>query len=805
VYLSLNKNRIKLYERLPEIYRVKDGEQDPPGQLKSYLSLVEKIFDNIHFDIESLYHNLFIGTCADWAIRYIGDLLGTSHISGDPWTLRADVADTIFLRKYKGTLLAIERLTYNLTQWGVHCVELRENLLWHQHLNHQRPDVEHHYTQGLGQPVTSGPVRGGIVNLRDPAVLSLIRSPFDEFAYFPDFRSDTFGAIRYNLPNLAIFLWTLRAYQVKLSQPLLSGAINPDPDPNTDDASFIVRATVNPTGEPLLLFNTNRFNFEVRQPLLPIDSLTDVDKTPNPIPRARLCQRSSAGNPHEYVALNTYNKTPDDISTFRAEISRVGLQFHLPLSDFAGEDFTEWSIRGENLCAWEQGIVPPLKDREIAIDPVIGRAVIGIDSAEKQQSLLRDLLVTYTYGSVGPIGAHPISRSTIPKEWRISSPTGETKAEFKDVNFHRDPNELQLALGDIQDFQKPVIIEIQDSMTHTLDISQVLGTVVEDGGHNLRLNDMLVIRAADNERPIIKLVNPLRFRPKNVKGSSPDEQDEIDKFMSRTRVVLEGLYITRDASFPDGDEPLIARAAINSLEFKGCTLDPGGYRMLNGERAPIRISIDLKIPYGFTDAAEQDAFNQVPLVLLERTISGPIFMDDKYLLLKLTDSIVDAGSGTHIDTAEARFAVSGRSSDPANSWSAPIVVQGITVFGRMRSKKVVGVSIGGIWVHTLEILDNQGGCIKLSYFSGKGDRLPMHFGCLTGNEGKLLFESEVFLNPSHGQLSHMTDFRIRERGPNDDAMGAFGFLFDAHKWRNLSIRYREFMPVGLRPVLLKVT
>ncbi len=60
---------------------------------------------------------------------------------GDPWTLRADVADTIALRRRKGTLGAIELLVFNLTRWGVHCVELRENLVWNQHLNHQRPDA----------------------------------------------------------------------------------------------------------------------------------------------------------------------------------------------------------------------------------------------------------------------------------------------------------------------------------------------------------------------------------------------------------------------------------------------------------------------------------------------------------------------------------------------------------------------------------------------------------------------------------------------------------------------------------------
>jgi hypothetical protein len=797
----MNEERIKLYERLPEIYRIKDEEQDPPGQLKHYLKLVEDIFGKIHFDIESLYHNLFIYTCDDWVVPYIGDLLGTGHLSGDPWTIRADVADTIVLRKLKGTLLAIERLTYDLTQWGVHCVELRENLLWHQHLNHPRPDT--YYDRYGSCPVLkSGPVRGGIVNIRDPAVLSLMKTPYDQFAYSPDLKADSFGAIRYNLPNLAVFLWTLQAYQVKASKPVLTEPTNVNPT-STEDASYIVRVNVTPTGEPIILFNTNRFNFDSRQALLPINFITEVDNTPNPIPRARLCKNPPACNPHEYVALNTYDP--------KSEISRIGLQLHFPVSHFADEDFSSWSIRGENLCAWEEGIVPSLKNREVAIDPKIGRIVIGLDNINKKQSLIEKLLVTYTYGSVGPVGSHPVSRSLLPTEWRV---IGQELVEFKEVS-HSDntgPNSLMLALDSINAIQKPVVIEIKDSMTYTLDINQIQGTIPipeEDGIHSLQLNNLLIIRAADNQRPIIKLVNPLRFRPTNVKSTKTDpeeqeeEQERFNRAMELTTVILEGLYITRDTNFPDG-EALIARAAINSLQIRGCTLDPGGYMMLNNIRAPITKSIDLRTPY-FSNEELERAFNQVPLIHLERTVSGPIFLDKDYLLLKLVNSIIDARSGTGTDPSQVNMAISGDSSDPSNSWSAPVDVQGVTVFGKMRSKKVEGVSTGGIWVHSLEILDNQVGCIKFSYFSGKGDRLPMHFGCVTGDEAKLLFESEVFLSPAYGQLSHMTDFRIRERGPNGDMMGAFGFLFDAHKWQNLTIRYREFMPVGLRPLIIKVT
>jgi len=67
------------------------------------------------------------------------------------------------------------------------------------------------------------------------------------------------------------------------------------------------------------------------------------------------------------------------------------------------------------------------------------------------------------------------------------------------------------------------------------------------------------------------------------------------------------------------------------------------------------------------------------------------------------------------------------------------------------------------------------------------------------------FVSEIFGDASYGQLKLTSDFRILERGPDDDQMGALGFLTEAHKWRNLQIRYREFMPVGVRPLLIPVT
>ncbi len=761
-----------LYERLPEIYRVKDQEQTPPGQLKNYLAIVEHIFNGIHENIESLYDDLFIETCDDWVIPYIGDLLGTSHLKGDPWPLRADVADTIALRRRKGTLASIERLTYNLTQWGVHTVELRENLVWNQHLNHQRPDIGGDPPYGSITRFT--PIRGGTVTLRDPAMLSLLHTPFEPFAHLADLKPPSLGNISYNLPNLAIFLWRLKDYQVKFTKPIVQIQATGTTEP--DEATHVVQVLVHPLGDPIRLFNTYQFNPDKEPPVI-----TQLDATPGFIPMARLTTNSEAGKPEKYVAIATYNPIDTDIASL--DIAEVGLQLHFPESEFAETNLSEWTIRGENLCAWERGIQPPLKDREIAIDPIIGRILIGVSSPEEATALKNYLLLTYTYGAVGNVGAHPISR-TLPNKWN------EETVVLKSVNLFQGET-LNSALNNIQDEDSPVVIEIQDSLVHVLDLSAIAGTFDEDGGLGLRLNRSLIIQAADGQRPIIKLVQPLRVRPYDVSAAG------------NLTLRLEGLYVTRDESFP-ADAPLIARAALNRLEIVDCTLDPGGQKLLDGTaegtRQPLRPSLELRHPYGFDTAEEEEAFDQTPEIILERTIAGSVLCDRGYLLC-LSHSIIDAGKGVN-DDPESSFAVS-NATDPENNWGPPTQVNGITVFGLMRVEQISGR--GGIWVHGLEVLNNQIGCIRYSYFSGKGDRLPQNLGCVTGKEAKLRFVSEIFGEPAYGQLARASDFDLRERGPRDDAMGAFGFLLEAHKWRNLQIRFREFMPVGVRPLLIPVT
>jgi hypothetical protein len=127
----------------------------------------------------------------------------------------------------------------------------------------------------------------------------------------------------------------------------------------------------------------------------------------------------------------------------------------------------------------------------------------------------------------------------------------------------------------------------------------------------------------------------------------------------------------------------------------------------------------------------------------------------------------------------------------------------VTCFGPVRVSAVGGA--GGLFVQRFEVLDNQHGCIKWSWFSGDADRLPPNHFCVRAPDARLAFTSEWFGDAGYAQLTNAADPRIRMLGPDDDAMGAFGFLRDGHKWTNLQVRLREFMPVGVRPLVVPVT
>src|SRR3974390_194908 len=94
-----------LFNLLPALYRLRDARVAQSkglaqGPLQALLTLVAEQLAVIEEDLDQLYDNQFIETCAPWVIPYIGDLIGYQPVKAlDSSTAsRSEVAHTISFR-----------------------------------------------------------------------------------------------------------------------------------------------------------------------------------------------------------------------------------------------------------------------------------------------------------------------------------------------------------------------------------------------------------------------------------------------------------------------------------------------------------------------------------------------------------------------------------------------------------------------------------------------------------------------------------------------------------------------------------
>lgn len=196
------------------------------GPLQSLMTLIAEQLAKVEEDLAQLYDDQFIETCAPWVIPYIGDLLGYQSVTGAASTAtnqRAEVAHTISFRRRKGTVLVLEQLAHDATNWGAHAVEFFKVLACTQYLNHLRP--HNHYA----------------ADLRRWEPREYMNTGFDATAHTVDVRRIAVERGRYNIQNVGIFLWSLNAY------PLTKSPASPSIVPGC--------FRFNPLGADMPLFN----------------------------------------------------------------------------------------------------------------------------------------------------------------------------------------------------------------------------------------------------------------------------------------------------------------------------------------------------------------------------------------------------------------------------------------------------------------------------------------------------------------------------------------------------------------------
>ncbi|SFF76504.1 hypothetical protein SAMN05518801_101349 [Novosphingobium sp. CF614] len=195
----------RLYTALPAYLHEADLEAG--GAVEALFGIMGGEADRLGRAIDAMAESWFIETCPEWAVPYIADLLAVRALTQtDGFSERAWVAQTVALRRRKGTLGIIGTLTRATTGWPALPVEMFQRLATTQSLSHLRP----------GAPASA--------LVREPERMRRHDTAFDALPHTLDIRSIARGQGRYNVPNIGIFGWRQQVYPLEAVEAAPAGA-----------------------------------------------------------------------------------------------------------------------------------------------------------------------------------------------------------------------------------------------------------------------------------------------------------------------------------------------------------------------------------------------------------------------------------------------------------------------------------------------------------------------------------------------------------------------------------------------------
>lgn len=383
-----------IYALLPVTVRTNDAEAG--GSLLDLLGIVAGQAQLIDADLEQLYDDLFIQTCAPWVIPYIGELIGYRVLRPIPpqdATARADVADTIGYRRRKGTVAVLDQLGFDLTGWPTVAVEFFARLAVSQYVrNHVRPGntcVDVH----------------GFQSAED------FNTAFDTMTRSADVRRIASGRGRYNIPNVGVFVWRLGAF---------GGATLVAQDGTFGTAGRGTAASVGPTRYTFDPFGRDVALVNPPQPLAQSFVVTARANVPFPLRRDALYVELEALRAVHAGTLASY--TP----AFFGEPPVLGI------FESDGTPVNPLQLCCCNLSEWTAPTDPAIR---AAFDPELGRLMFNGAPPDP-------VCVAYAYAFSGPYGGGTYQRAPDAGEG-----AAQTLATFASV----DPSTLQQGVFEIAD------------------------------------------------------------------------------------------------------------------------------------------------------------------------------------------------------------------------------------------------------------------------------------------------------------------------------------------------------------------
>ncbi|MDW5265451.1 MULTISPECIES: hypothetical protein [Acidobacteriaceae] len=420
------------------------------GPLESLLMVIQEQLCIVSDDLDQLYDDQFIETCARWVIPYIGDLIGYQSVRGIAPSIdnpRAEVANTISFRRRKGTVLVMEQLARDATAWGAHAVEFFRVLADTQYMNHIR--LQNHYAP----------------DVRNWKAGLYIETGFDRTAHKVDVRR--IASVmpteqgRYNIQNIGIFLWSLGAWSITNS-PATPSAANAPGNPECFRFSSL--------GMDIPLFH---------KALSQGTDITDPAR-PNNVPD-RLRRRVLCDDIQRGVGAGYYGPGNSLVISINGQPLNP---YEIQVCDLAGAE-----------GAWAN--TPVQSPFAAAIDPELGRLALPATAVGTHAPTVE---VSYEYGFNADLGGGEYARASggngntgflvTDPAWIVPFPDTATAPRYTDLQ-----GAIDFAIGEFAE-NGLIAVEITGSQIYS-----PAGQLLID----LPAGTTLELRAADGARPTLLL------------------------------------------------------------------------------------------------------------------------------------------------------------------------------------------------------------------------------------------------------------------------------------------------------------
>jgi hypothetical protein len=446
----------RLWNLLPLFYRQQDEANGAP--LRQLLQVLSEQAEVLEAGIQRLHDNAFIETCEDWAVPYIGELVGwqpteaapPGQLPPDVLAPRAEVANAIRWRRRKGTLALLPELARDVAGWPARAVEYAT------------------LVAATAAPNLATLRQPALVDLRQGGRLNRIGSAFESLPRTPELRraGSHRRPGRYSPAALLVFAARTRAFPVTRGDATCieeRGRHCFTFSPLGQDAPLYTRAaeTLNPGG----------INGEAALPV--------------PI-RRRMLQERQPGEPSEKPGLSaSWYGAGRSLAVWAPDWDGGGVE-PIPAQRFVVADLGSWRYRP--------------RPGTVAIDPTTGRLAFPPNQPPKR------VLVSYHHGFSAPMGGGEYPRVPVPEE----GPADEVKL----IRLRGDPlhgqDRLAEALAEWRE-ARPTRAVIEFCGSQTYDEARIAIDIPP--GHALTL------RAAPGTRPVLRLLDRQAGREDSLRVS----------------------------------------------------------------------------------------------------------------------------------------------------------------------------------------------------------------------------------------------------------------------------------------------